>query len=395
MIKKAIEFFAIGIISVFSTTLAYADDLSVGNITMDIPETWDELENTLSEDGSLDVKYNCGNGQVAVLNNPYSEELSEFSYVFMDGALEGLRGLNGYQELESSDTTFDGHAAHITSFLLDEGAGIAFLLDTGESIMATYYIGPISAKDEMDEFVELIGSVNFNSSSFNEPPSGNDSNVDITKYQSGMYKVGVDMPAGEYIVFVNDGTGYFCVSSDSNQDDILFNDNFDYNSIITINDGEYLDLSRCYAVPFEEDPEVKTTGEGMFKVGTHIPAGEYKLDAGTETGYYCIYSNSRHDDIISNDNFDGQNYVTVSDGQYLVLNRCKFVDPPEKPAKTYTDSDTVKKVQEALNASGYDCGAPDGIAGSGTKSQIEKYQSDNGLSVTGTITDELLNALGI
>lgn len=394
MLKKTIRVLTIGIISICSTTLAYAEELSVGNITMDIPETWIELENTLSEDGSLNVSYNCGSGQVVVLNNPYSEELSEFSYILMDGVLEGLQGLNGYQELESSDTTLDGHTAHITSFLLDEGAGIAFLLDTGESIMATCYTGPTSAGDEMDEFVELVGSINF-SSLLNESPSENDNNADTTEYQSGMYKVGVDMPAGEYIVFANDGTGYFCVSSDSNQDDILFNDNFDYNSIITINDGEYLDLSRCYAVPFEEDPEVKTTGEGMFKVGTHIPAGEYKLDAGTETGYYCIYSNSRHDDIISNDNFDGQNYVTVSDGQYLVLNRCKFVDPPEKPAKTYTDSDTVKKVQEALNAAGYDCGTPDGIAGSGTKSQIEKYQSDNGLDVTGTITDELLNTLGI
>ena len=52
-------------------------------------------------------------------------------------------------------------------------------------------------------------------------------------------------------------------------------------------------------------------------------------------------------------------------------------------------------MQEALNAAGYDCGTPDGVAGSGTKAAIEKYQTDKALTVTGTITDELLEALGI
>lgn len=49
----------------------------------------------------------------------------------------------------------------------------------------------------------------------------------IESYDSGMYKVGVDIPAGEYIV-LNTGSrrnGYFSVTSDANGDDILFNDN--------------------------------------------------------------------------------------------------------------------------------------------------------------------------
>lgn len=217
----------------------------------------------------------------------------------------------------------------------------------------------------------------------------------VTNYSSGMYKVGEDIPAGEYVVFASGGSGYFCVSSDSNQDNILFNDNFNYNSIITINDGEYLDLSRCYAVPLEEEPEVKVTGEGMFKVGVHIPAGEYKLDSGADSGYYCIYPDSRQDNIIANDIFEGQNYVTVSDGQYLLLSRCKFVESVAEPMKTYDDAEMVKKVQEVLNTVGYDCGTPDGIAGSTTKSQIEKYQADRGLSETGTITEQLLKSLEI
>lgn len=160
------------------------------------------------------------------------------------------------------------------------------------------------------------------------------------EYSSGQYKVGTDIPEGEYILFSDSGKGYFCVSSDSNADDIIFNDNFKYNSIITINDGEYLELSRCYAVSFDEVEELSTKEIGsMYKVGVHIPSGEYQLDANDDRGYYCIYSDSRHDDIIANDNFEGKCYVTVTDGQYLLLSRCGFVNPPTPISSKKTSKD--------------------------------------------------------
>lgn len=62
-------------------------------------------------------------------------------------------------------------------------------------------------------------------------------------------------------------------------------------------------------------------------------------------------------------------------------------------ATDYTSPETIKQVQEALNAAGYNCGAPDGIAGSGTKGQIEKYRADKGLSAGNEIDDELYSSL--
>lgn len=56
---------------------------------------------------------------------------------------------------------------------------------------------------------------------------------------------------------------------------------------------------------------------------------------------------------------------------------------------------TVKKVQEALNKQGYDCGTPDGIMGKKTKAAIKDYQADHDLKVTGTINSKLLNSLNI
>ena len=64
-------------------------------------------------------------------------------------------------------------------------------------------------------------------------------------------------------------------------------------------------------------------------------------------------------------------------------------------AATYTDKDTVKKVQQALNEAGYECGTPDGIAGKKTAAAITQYQTDKGLEANGTIDDALLEAMGL
>ena len=56
-------------------------------------------------------------------------------------------------------------------------------------------------------------------------------------------------------------------------------------------------------------------------------------------------------------------------------------------------AETVKEVQQALNDAGFNCGTPDGVAGNNTKNAISEYQQSNGMTVTGEIDDELLEAL--
>lgn len=147
----------------------------------------------------------------------------------------------------------------------------------------------------------------------------------LHKYENSTYKIGDTMPEGEYVLFATSGNGYFELSSDSSGNSIICNENFDYNSIITVYNGEYLKLNRCYAEPIDSAGNVSTTGTGMFKIGKHLKAGEYKLEAnGSYSGYYCIYGDDRQDDIVDNDNFEGTAYVTVRNGQYLLLNRCKI-----------------------------------------------------------------------
>lgn len=143
----------------------------------------------------------------------------------------------------------------------------------------------------------------------------------------GKYKVGDDIPAGEYFL-IADGFASFHILSDINGELINF-DFFSSHSIISVLEGQYLELSRCAAVMFDKVPknifEGKTISDGMYKIGYHIPAGEYKLTADRDIegeGCYCLYTDSLCKDIISIEFFEDSKYINVFDGQYLKLSRC-------------------------------------------------------------------------
>ncbi|GAA0303229.1 hypothetical protein GGQ92_002997 [Gracilibacillus halotolerans] len=71
-------------------------------------------------------------------------------------------------------------------------------------------------------------------------------------YRNGMYKVGEDIPAGEYKVLLDEsasmGMGYIEVSTDSRHDlgSIVTNDNPQADTYITVEDGQYLTLQDMY-----------------------------------------------------------------------------------------------------------------------------------------------------
>lgn len=70
-----------------------------------------------------------------------------------------------------------------------------------------------------------------------------------------------------------------------------------------------------------------TKQAGMFKVGKDIQPGEYKVTS-EGMGYIQVSSDSTHGlhSIVTNDNFEGDKYITVADGQYLKLTRAKIVE---------------------------------------------------------------------
>jgi len=154
----------------------------------------------------------------------------------------------------------------------------------------------------------------------------------VKTYKAGMYKVGTDMPSGEFVLIGSGSVSYFEVDKDSTGqlDSILANDNFSKRSIISIADGQYLKMTGCTAYAFNDAPSVRPTDgfllEGMYKVGVDLPAGEHKISGDGGMSYVEVSNDSSHGmgSIISNDNFSGETYITVKDGQYLKLNGAKI-----------------------------------------------------------------------
>jgi len=142
----------------------------------------------------------------------------------------------------------------------------------------------------------------------------------------------------------------------------------------------YLQLMPC---SFEEFHIYDSQGEEICNTSEcYLPddnEGAIRYEFYDEVGEQKYYDFYKHEDGSISGDFDG-----------LVV---KFVEYTIDPLYEYTDTETVQMVQEMLNAYGYECGTPDGIAGNKTATALSAYQTDNGLTVTGTITHETLTAL--
>ncbi len=189
--------------------------------------------------------------------------------------------------------------------------------------------------DQIQEFADIIGgSIHSKSDSdfgdlqesLNQSP---EEETEITSYSGGMYKIGTDMPAGEYLL--TSTGGYYEVTTDStgSLESIVTNDNYANRAYVTVQEGQYFTFDGT-AVSVNEAPAFSASDgiypEGMYLVGKDIPAGEYKISA-TGSGYYEVTSDSvgELDSIVTNENFDGDVYLTISEGQYLKLSRAQII----------------------------------------------------------------------
>ncbi|MFJ7736648.1 hypothetical protein ACIQ2D_09910 [Lysinibacillus sp. NPDC097287] len=149
--------------------------------------------------------------------------------------------------------------------------------------------------------------------------------------KSGTYKVGTDLDAGEYLVVADAFMVNVDVSKDSSGtlDSILFKATLSPRAhiYVTVQDGELfkVDGGKIYLIADAPSliPNDGVYKNGQYKVGTDIPAGEYKyvLESTAGIGYLEVSSNSRHDltTIVSNNTPRSDGYITVSNGQYLTL----------------------------------------------------------------------------
>jgi hypothetical protein len=137
----------------------------------------------------------------------------------------------------------------------------------------------------------------------------------------GTFEVGKDVQPGTYRTVGNDdGMCYWERDKDAkgDTDSILANDTVAGSSYVTIKPTDKIftstDCKDWYPAGADKPSAPKTSmGDGMYKVGTDIAAGTYKVKGG-ETCYWERSKDALHgiDSITANDNVTGQAVVTIT-----------------------------------------------------------------------------------
>ena len=147
-------------------------------------------------------------------------------------------------------------------------------------------------------------------------------------YNPAFYEVGQDIPSGElYLECTGFEKGYIVIYSDLSRTNVLFSNDFENHSFITLEKGQFLELKMARAIEADKINErfsYSNLPKGLYRVGIDIPAGDYTLQQSSSLpAYYCIYDSSTiYQTIVTNKNFEKTIRVSVEDGDYLYLNRC-------------------------------------------------------------------------
>ncbi len=293
-------------------------------LSFDVPKNWTKKAN----DDNFSEIYTSSSGDF--LN--VGRMVPEYTYASL---IEEFKKQDGFADLQEETIQAGGKEVKIAKFkqtsngkeLRTHGA----VFENGDRNLAFLLCNMnIENTDYTDFFKSIIQSIKveqvYKASPTPEPTPKK------TVYKAGMYKVGADIGAGEYFL-TSTGSGYYSLNSDSSGsfDSILENDNFKNSAYITVSDGQYLELSNCTMIAAgDAEPQKPVNGtypSGMYKVGYEIPAGEYKLKPTSSSGYYARLSkaSSSLDAIIANDNFSGEIYLTIKDGEYLKLSNCVLI----------------------------------------------------------------------
>lgn len=146
-----------------------------------------------------------------------------------------------------------------------------------------------------------------------------------TVFETDMYKIGADMPAGEYKIFAQDEYSSFSLTGDARGEDYIASDMITTFAFVSVEDGQFLELRDCFAVPVEEtwpvQPEDDKLTDGVYRVGIDLEPGEYKVSVteGADYSSYKITEDANAKEYIDSNFISKSNYIEVKDGEYLTL----------------------------------------------------------------------------
>ena len=152
------------------------------------------------------------------------------------------------------------------------------------------------------------------------------------RYGSGVYKAGIDIPAGEYIVFYNFNSSFNVKSGPKDYSTTLNKETLYTNRtlVISVKEGEYIHYTGSdYFYSIDANPSVTLTTNGIFKVGLHFPAGEYQIIPKNSNNYsnqVNVYKDSYYRDSPIEERYGStlDDPITLEEGQYVQLKNCQL-----------------------------------------------------------------------
>lgn len=137
----------------------------------------------------------------------------------------------------------------------------------------------------------------------------------------GIYRCGTDMESGDYYVLSPYGNAGYEVTDSA--DEVSWSGHACIFKKIHIEDGQYINVDFAVLIPVDRFNRDDWSKYGAFLVGKDLAAGEYRVSSkgSNNVSSYQITVGEPDSEIIKSSTLHGsQEYVSLSDGQYIMLN---------------------------------------------------------------------------
>ena len=331
--------------------------VETNNYSLDIPAEWTE------KNGENVTYYYANSSNFVMISEPeysdaYLEPMSEeFINEYIDGICGTLELIEKPQYKETSlGNGIKGIEINIKCQINDDDCYFDVFVFTNRGYLDS--IAFIGSQKELDQYSatydEILKSIRIVSAEESQTsiPTHEKELTEREKiivsigglfdkklaFDTGDYAVG-DIPEGEYAFIGLDDSKYYCEKDVAGN--IIDNENFQSfgyvyvhgvgnietkGVLVNVSAFEELGVSgakEIYEIIYEQSDYMQS---GMYKIGADISSGNYEIES-IGSGYFSLLTGPvGNNEIIINDNFNGSQMITTSDGQYLELTRAMIVE---------------------------------------------------------------------
>lgn len=208
----------------------------------------------------------------------------------------------------------------LSSMLVLANVGVLNAQESSESSLNVEMSESVSTDESVDESSEAVGESGSENEDKKDPfdPASYE-----TVFEADTYKIGTDMPAGEYKLFALEEYASYDLTGDARGEEYIAYNFIETFAYVVVEDGQFLEISEAFAVPVEDVDPVEPVdgkfGPGVYRIGVDIEPGEYKVTSIGEWASYDIATDANLIEYVDYGSIEKSNYVEVRDGEYLEL----------------------------------------------------------------------------